>query len=156
MTSETQMAESGHHDTSTEESSQLTRRDGSRTPPDVQYEIMRRYRDGMNISTIAGDVHCDARTVKAVIENWGAQPHTLKLQAHRGQLVDAVILSWDESAKRGKSDSLLSWSEALGITEPRKSQQGTQVAVQVNLHGGPDPVSLAKVAVTSEGVEEEA
>ncbi len=131
-------------------------RDGSRTPPQTQYEIMSRHRKGMCVADICRQVGCDHRTVKAVIENWGTSAHLLRLQAHRSQLIDAVILSWDEAAKRGKSDSLRGWTDSMGITEPVKGQGGTQVAVQVNLHGGPEPVSLAKVELQSEGRSEQA
>lgn len=127
--------------------------DGSRTPPDVQYEIMRRHKAGYCLADICRDVHCDPRTAKAVIQNWGNAAHRLRLEAHKAQLVDAVLLSWDESAKRGKSDSLRGWTDSLGITEPVKGTGQAQVAVQINLHGGPEPVSLAKVETKSEGVE---
>jgi hypothetical protein len=136
--------------------SQESGHDGSRTPPQTQYEIMHRHRRGMSQAEICRQVGCDHRTVKAVIENWGNANHRLRLEAHKAQLVDAVLLSWDESAKRGKSDSLRGWTDSLGITEPVKGQQGPQIAVQVNLHGGPEPVSLAKVQLESEGGQEQA
>jgi hypothetical protein len=124
--------------------------DGSRTPPDVQYEIMRRHKAGASLTAICRDVHCDPRTAKAVIQNWGNELHRLKLEAHKAQLIDNVILSWEESAKRGKSDSLRGWTDSLGITEPVKGAGGSQVAVQINLHGGNEPLSLAKVQTESE------
>lgn len=127
-----------------------SRYDGSRTSPEVQFEIMRRHRDGMAISAIADDCHCDPRTVKAVIQNWGTSQHRLRLEAHRSQVVDSVILGMKEAASRGKLDSILSLSDRLGITEAPKTQNGNQVAVQINLHGGPEPVSLAKVEAESE------
>lgn len=148
--------QSGTDSVPTEVHSHPQRCDGSRTPPDVQYEIMRRHKQHMPLSVIGEQVGCDPRTVKAVIENWGNQLHRLRLEAHKAQLIDAVLLSWDESAKRGKSDSLRGWTDSLGITEPVKAQPLAQVAVQVNLHGGPEPVSLAKVSVESEGLQNQA
>jgi hypothetical protein len=130
--------------------------DGSRTSPDVQYEVMRRHKMGMTISAIADETHCDHRTVKAVIQNWGTAPHRLRLEAHRSQVIDNLILGMKEAAERGKLDSILSLSDRLGITEQPKGNQGPQVAVQVNLHGGPEPVSLAKVTLQSEGLIEQA
>jgi hypothetical protein len=94
--------------------------------------------------------------VKAVIQNWGTAPHRLRLEAHRSQVIDNLILGMKEAAERGKLDSILSLSDRLGITEQPKGNKGPQVAVQVNLHGGPEPVSLAKVHVQSEGLTEQA
>jgi hypothetical protein len=122
--------------------SQVERYDGSRTPPDVQYEIMRRHREELPITTIAEQVGCDPRTVKAVIQNWGNAAHRLRLEAHKPQVVDALILGMHQAAEKGKLDSLLSLSDRLGITEPVKGQNLAQVAVQINLHGGPEPQSL--------------
>jgi hypothetical protein len=122
--------------------SQDSRYDGSRTPPDVQYEIMRRHKSGMTQTDIAADCHCDPRTVKAVIQNWGNAAHRLRLEAHKPQVVDALILGMHQAAEKGKLDSLLSLSDRLGITEPVKGQNLAQVAVQINLHGGPEPQSL--------------
>jgi hypothetical protein len=146
----------GPHTSLPEVHSEPSRYDGSRTPPDVQYEIMRRHKSDLPISVIAEEVGCDPRTVKAVIQNWGTTQHTLRLQAHRSQVVDCLILGMHSAAEKGKLDSILSLSHTLGITEPVKGQHTTQVAVQVNLHGGPEPVSLAKVAVQSEGQQEQA
>lgn len=136
--------------------SQPQRYDGSRTSPDVQYEIMRRHKQDLPMSTIAEQVGCDPRTVKAVIQNWGTAQHTLRLQAHRSQVVDCLIVGMHSAAEKGKLDSLLSLSHTLGITEPVKNQATTQVGVQVVLHGGPEPVSLAKVEIQSEGRSEQA
>jgi hypothetical protein len=122
--------------------SQVERYDGSRTPPDVQYEIMRRHKEDVPITTIAEQVGCDPRTVKAVIQNWGNAAHRLRLEAHKPQVVDALILGMHQAAEKGKLDSLLSLSDRLGITEPVKGQNLAQVAVQINLHGGPEPQSL--------------
>lgn len=116
--------------------------DGSRTPPEVQYEIMRRHRDELPITTIAEQVGCDPRTVKAVIQNWGNSAHRLRLEAHKAQVVDAIVLGMNQAAEKGKLDSILSLSDRLGITEPVKGQNLAQVAVQINLHGGPEPQSL--------------
>ena len=137
-----------------EESSHLSRYDGSRTPPEIQYEIMRRHRLGMAMKPIADQVGCDPRTVKAVIENWGTEQHTLRLQAHRSQVVDSLILGMHSAAEKGKLDSLLSLSDRLGVTEAPKTQQ-TSVGVQVILNGGaiPSELSPAKVRETSETLE---
>lgn len=116
--------------------------DGSRTSPDTQYEIMRRHKNGLCTADIARQTGCDPRTVKAVIQNWGTSAHTLRLQAHRSQVVDNILLGMQSAAEKGKLDSLLSLSDRLGITEAPKTQQGNQVAVQINLHGGPEPQSL--------------
>lgn len=136
--------------------SPTSRYDGSRTPPDIQYEIMRRHKNELPMSTIAEEVGCDPRTVKAVIQNWGTSQHTLRLQAHRSQVVDCLILGMHSAAEKGKLDSILNLSHTLGITEPVKGQAVAQVAVQVNLHGGPEPVSLAKVEMQSETIGNQA
>jgi hypothetical protein len=140
-----------------EESSQQSRYDGSRTPPDVQYEIMRRHKQDLPMKTIADQVGCDPRTVKAVIENWGSAQHTLRLEAHRSQVVDCLILGMHQAADKGKLDSLLSLSDRLGVTEAPKTQQ-TNVGVQVILNGGgiPSELSLAKPPQESERLQEQA
>lgn len=134
--------------------------DGSRTSPDVQYEIMRRHKADMSIAAIARDTGCDHRTVKAVIQNWGTTSHTLRLQAHRSQVVDCLILGMHSAAEKGKLDSVLSLSDRLGITEPVKSGNQVNVGVQVVLNGGEIPKELghspAKVAETSEGPQNQA
>jgi hypothetical protein len=134
--------ETGTLPTSPEVHSQLDRYDGSRTPPDVQYEIMRRHKEEVPITTIAEQVGCDPRTVKAVIQNWGNSAHRLRLEAHKAQVVDALVLGMHQAAEKGKLDSILSLSDRLGITEPVKGQNLAQVAVQINLHGGPEPQAL--------------
>ena len=136
--------------------SQDSRYDGSRTAPEVQYEIMRRHREGMTLAAIAREVHCDERTAKAVISNWGNSAHRLRLEAHKSELIDHVLTSWKEAADRGKSDSLKSWTDSFGITEPNRAAGAPQIAVQVNLHGGPEPVSLAKVSSQSESLTNQA
>ena len=129
-----------------------SRCDGSRTPPDTQYEIMWRHKEGMTLKDIANETHCDPRTVKAVIANWGTAPHTLRLQAHRPQVVDNLILGMHEAAKRGKLDSILNLSHTLGITQAPNSQQ-LSVGVQVVLNGGhvPSELSPAKPVANVEG-----
>jgi hypothetical protein len=122
--------------------SQFGRYDGSRTPPEVQYEIMRRHKDGMSIAAICRDVHCDDRTVKAVIQNWGNSAHRLRLEAHKAQVVDSLILGMHQAAEKGKLDSILSLSDRLGITDRPQGDKLAQVAVQINLHGGPEPQAL--------------
>jgi hypothetical protein len=108
----------------------------------VQYEIMRRHKEQAPITTIAEQVGCDPRTVKAVIQNWGNSQHRLRLEAHKAQVVDAIVLGMHQAAEKGKLDSILSLSDRLGITEPVKGSNLAQVAVQINLHGGPEPQSL--------------
>jgi hypothetical protein len=120
--------------------------DGSRTPPDVQYEIMRRHKMDIPPTRIAEEVHCGLPTVKAVIANWGNAHHRLRLESHKADLVDHVLTSWAQAAKRGKADSLKAWTDSLGITEHR-SASAPQVAVQINLHGGPEPMTPPPVVV---------
>jgi hypothetical protein len=137
--------ETGNHSRLSQVHSQnidTSRCDGSRTPPDVQYEIMRRHKEEVPITTIAEQVGCDPRTVKAVIQNWGNSAHRLRLEAHKAQVVDSLILGMHQAAEKGKLDSILSLSDRLGITEPVKGQNLAQVAVQINLHGGPEPQAL--------------
>lgn len=144
----------------TEEYRDSDRYDGSRTAPDIQYEIMRRHKADMSINAIARSVGCDDRTVKAVIRNWGTSQHTLRLQAHRSQVVDCLILGMHSAAEKGKLDSVLSLSDRLGITEPVKSGNQVNVGVQVVLNGGEIPKELghspAKVSETSETLAEQA
>jgi hypothetical protein len=66
----------------------------------------------------------------------------LRLEAHKAQVVDAIVLGMHQAAEKGKLDSILSLSDRLGITEPAKGQNLAQVAVQINLHGGPEPQAL--------------
>jgi len=120
---------------------------------------MRRHRSGMTIAAIARETHCDHRTVTAVIENWGTAAHTLRLQAHRPQVVDNLILGMHEAAKRGKLDSILNLSHTLGITEAPK-HQALNLGVQVVLNGGSVPAELglsrAKVEQESESISNQA
>lgn len=128
--------------------------DGSRTPPEIQFEIIRRHKKGVILAEICRQVGCDPRTAKAVIENWGTSDHRLRLEAHRSQLVDAIIDSWPEASKRGKVDSLMSAAYSLGVADPPKTGSTPGLAVQINLNGGPEPVSLAKVEVVERNVAE--
>jgi len=96
-------------------------------------------------------------TVQAVIERKDtliAEARML-LKANALEFAHNLIASGPEAAKRGKMEGIKATLESIGVLEPVKGQAPT-FAVQVNLHGGPEPVSLAKVSVQSEGEQEQA
>jgi len=133
--------------------SEASRYDGSRTPADKQLLIWQLFeRDQRTVTDIAQILKMNAYTVKAVIERKDQliSDARMLLKANALEFAHNAITAADEAAKRGKLEGISAMLDRLGVTEPPKSAQQTNVAVQVNLHGGPDPVSLAKVVETSE------
>jgi hypothetical protein len=135
-----------------------TRHDGSRTP---LWKIARAHelkRAGRSVNAICQILGMDNRTVNAVLAR---QDHLIAdarmlLKANAlGFAADAIQAS-RIAAEKGKIEGISAMLDRLDVTQPPKGQQGSQVAVQINLHGGPEPVSLAKVQVQSESIENQA
>jgi lambda repressor-like predicted transcriptional regulator len=135
-----------------------TRTDGSRTP---LWKIARAHelkRAGRSVNAISQILGMDNRTVNAVLAR---QDHLIAdarmlLKANAlGFAADAIQAS-RVAAEKGKIEGISAMLDRLDVTQPPKGQQGSQVAVQINLHGGPEPVSLAKVQVQSESLENQA
>jgi hypothetical protein len=135
-----------------------SRTDGSRTP---LWKVARAHelkRAGRSVNAICQILGMDNRTVNAVLAR---QDHLIAdarmlLRANAlGFAADAIQAS-RVAAEKGKIEGISAMLDRLDVTQPPKGQQGSQVAVQINLHGGPEPVSLAKVQVQSEGVENQA
>lgn len=138
--------------------SEADRYDGSRTSAEKQLLIWQLSREGRSVSAIAEFLEMKPYTVKAVIarkDSMVADARML-LKANSLEFVHNAIEAAGEAAKRGKLEGIAAMLDRLDVTQPPKGQQGSQVAVQINLHGGPEPVSLAKVQTQSEGVSEQA
>jgi lambda repressor-like predicted transcriptional regulator len=135
-----------------------SRYDGSRTAPHKVALIHELKRAGRSVNAICQILGMDNRTVNAVLAR---QDHLIAdarmlLRANAlGFAADAIQAS-RVAAEKGKIEGISAMLDRLDVTQPPKGQQGSQVAVQINLHGGPEPVSLAKVQVQSEGVENQA
>jgi hypothetical protein len=135
-----------------------TRHDGSRTPVWKIARIHELKRAGRSVNAICQILGMDNRTVNAVLAR---QDHLIAdarmlLKANAlGFAADAIQAS-RVAAEKGKIEGISAMLDRLDVTQPPKGQQGSQVAVQINLHGGPEPVSLAKVQVESEGAENQA
>jgi hypothetical protein len=132
--------------------------DGSRTPPQKIALVHALKRDGRSVNAICRILSMSPLTVKAIIAR-GDELITdarMLLKANAlGFAADAIQAS-RVAAEKGKIEGISAMLDRLDVTQPPKGQQGSQVAVQINLHGGPEPVSLAKVQVQSEGVEKQA
>jgi hypothetical protein len=135
-----------------------SRTDGSRTP---LWKVARAHelkRAGRSVNAICQILGMDNRTVNAVLAR---QDHLIAdarmlLKANAlGFAADAIQAS-RVAAEKGKIEGISAMLDRLDVTQPPKGQQGSQVAVQINLHGGPEPVSLAKVQVQSESLENQA
>lgn len=98
----------------------------------------------------------DARTVKAILARQDSiiADGRMLLKANTLGFVGDAITASQEAAKRGKLEGISAMLDRLGVTEPPKSQAATQLAVQINLHGGPEPVSLAKVDAADNVVQD--
>ncbi len=137
---------------------QASRYDGSRTPPQKIALIHALKRDGRSVNAICQILSMSPMTVKAVL----ARGESLVTDARMLLKANALAFAGDAihaskvAAEKGKLEGISAMLDRLGVTEPPKSSQTTQVAVQVNLHGGPEPVSLAKVSTQSEGQREQA
>lgn len=139
--------------------SEASRYDGSRTPADKQLLIWQLFeREQRTEGEIAEILGMNPYTVKAVI----ARKDTLiadarmLLKANALEFAHNLIEAAPEAAKRGKLEGIAAVLDRLGVTEPPKSQNSTSVAVQVNLHGGPEPLSLANTEAKSETLVEQA
>ena len=151
--------ESGHESHLPQVHSHESGYDGSRTPADKQLLIWQLFEgiDGQPraVGEIAQILGMNPRTVKAVIarKDQLITDARMLLKANALEFAHNAIEASKEAAARGKLEGISAMLDRLGVTEPPKSQQATQVAVQVNLHGGPEPVSLAKVQVESEDAQ---
>ncbi len=135
-----------------------SRTDGSRTPVWKIARVHELKRAGRSINAIGQILGMDGRTINAVLAR---QDHLITdarmlLKANAIGFAADLIEGSREAAKRGKTEGIAAILDRLDVTQPPKSQQGSQVAVQINLHGGAEPLSLAKVQVQSEGVENQA
>jgi hypothetical protein len=132
--------------------------DGSRTPPQKIALVHALKRDGRSVNAICQILSMSPLTVKAIIargEDLITDARMLLKANALGFAADAIQAS-RVAAEKGKIEGISAMLDRLDVTQPPKGQQGSQVAVQINLHGGPEPVSLAKVQVQSEGVENQA
>lgn len=130
-----------------------SRYDGSRTSPQKVALIHEMKRAGRSVNAISEILGMDDRTVKAVLARGDSliTDALMLLKANALGFAGDLIQASQEAAKRGKTEGIAAVLDRLGVTEPPKAQGGSQVAVQINLHGGPEPVSLAKVEAQSEG-----
>ena len=139
-------------------SSEAREYNGSKCSPQKTMAVMLLSREGRSQTAISQILGMDARTVKAILSRQDQiiADGRMLLKANTLGFVGDAIQASQEAAKRGKLEGISAMLDRLGVTEPPKAQNTTQVAVQVNLHGGPEPVSLAKVDVQSEGRSEQA
>lgn len=140
------------------QSTRSENRDGSATSPQRTMAVMLLSREGRSQTAISQILGMDARTVKAILARQDSiiADGRMLLKANTLGFVGDAIVASQEAAKRGKLEGISAMLDRLGVTEPPKSQAQTNVGVQVVLHGGPEPVSLAKVDVQSEGVKNQA
>jgi hypothetical protein len=132
--------------------------DGSRTPPQKIALVHALKRDGRTINAICQILSMSPLTVKAIIARGDdlITDARMLLKANAlGFAADAIKAS-QVAAEKGKIEGISAMLDRLDVTQPPKGQQGSQVAVQINLNGGAEPLSLAKVQVQSEGVENQA
>jgi hypothetical protein len=132
--------------------------DGSRTPPQKIALVHALKRDGRSVNAICQILSMSPLTVKAIIargEDLITDARMLLKANALGFAADAIQAS-RVAAEKGKIEGISAMLDRLDVTQPPKGQQGSQVAVQINLHGGPEPVSLAKVQVQSESLENQA
>lgn len=120
--------------------------------------VMLLSREGRSQTAIASILGMDFRTVKAILARQDSliADGRMLLKANTLGFVGDAITASQEAAKRGKLEGISAMLDRLGVTEPPKSQHQAQVAVQINLHGGPEPVSLAKVETRSESLSNQA
>jgi hypothetical protein len=125
--------------------SEALRYTGERTSADKQLLIWQLFeREKRTENDIARILGMNPYTVKAVIQRKDSliADARMLLKANALQFASDAIQASEEAAKRGKLEGISAMLDRLGVTEPPKSSQQTQVAVQVNLHGGPEPQSL--------------
>ncbi len=131
-----------------------SRTDGSRTPAWKIASCHQLKRAGRSVNAISGLLGMDNRTVQAVLRRSDdlILDARMLLKANALGFAGDAIQASQEAAKRGKGDVAVALLDRLGVTEPPKSQQTNQVAVQVVLNGGmlPSELSPAKVSITSE------
>jgi hypothetical protein len=121
-----------------------SRTDGSRTPIWKIARCHEMKRAGRSVNAISEILGMDARTVNAVLAR---QDHLITdarmlLKANALGFVGDLIQASQEAAKRGKTEGIAAVLDRLDVTQPPKGQHASQVAVQINLHGGPEPQSL--------------
>ena len=133
-----------------------SRTDGSRTPLWKVARCHQLKRDGRSLNAIGEILGMDHRTIAAVLSRQDlliADARNL-LKANALGFAGDLVLASQEAAKRGKTEGIAAVLDRLGVTEPPKSQHQAQVAVQINLHGGPEPQSLVVDALSREVVQE--
>jgi hypothetical protein len=132
--------------------------DGSRTPPQKIALVHALKRDGRTVNAICQILSMSPLTVKAIIARGDdlITDARMLLKANAlGFAADAIKAS-QVAAEKGKIEGISAMLDRLDVTQPPKGQQGSQVAVQINLNGGAEPLSLAKVHVQSESLENQA
>ena len=113
-----------------------------------QSEIARRTgRDRGTVSNVLkGD---DTAALKQQLTSAGAEEarNTLRRSAARmaGNWVNAADVAAGKGDHRPSRDLLLH----TGVIQPVVADQGPRIAVQINLHGGPEPVSLLQLNGTA-------
>lgn len=135
--------------------SEADRYDGSRTSAEKQLLIWQLEREGRSVNEIAGFLKMNPYTVQAVIARKDdlITDARMLLKANALEFAHNAIEASQEAAKRGKLEGISAMLDRLDVTQPPRGSQGSNVAVQINLHGGPEPVSLAKVESGSETLE---
>lgn len=121
--------------------------DGSRTPPQKIALVHALKRDGRTVNAICQILSMSPLTVKAIIARGDdlITDARMLLKANAlGFAADAIQAS-RVAAEKGKIEGISAMLDRLDVTQPPKGQQGSQVAVQINLNGGAEPLSLAKV-----------
>lgn len=139
---------------------QASRYDGSRTPADKTMMAWLLADRGRSETAIARILEMNPLTVRAVLarRDKSVADSRMLLKANALGFAGDVITASQEAAKRGKVEGILQVLDRLGVTEPPKSQQTQQLAVQVVLNGGAMPTELSpqQVTVESERVTEQA
>jgi predicted transcriptional regulator len=124
--------------------SEAGRYDGSRTPADKQLLVWQLAREGRSVTAIADFLGMNPYTVKAVIARRDSiiGDARMLLKANALEFAHDAIQASKVAAEKGKIEGISAMLDRLDVTQPPKSQQSAQVAVQINLNGGPEPQSL--------------
>jgi hypothetical protein len=121
------------------------RYDGSRTSPQKTMTVMLLAREGRSQTAIAKILGMNDRTVKAILarEDSIIADGRMLLKSNTLGFVSDAIKASSVAAEKGKLEGISGMLDRLGVTEPPKSQQASQVAVQVVLNGGAAPLELS-------------
>jgi predicted transcriptional regulator len=150
--SELQTTDASDHIELAEVHSEADRYDGSRTPADKQLLVWQLAREGRSVTAIADFLGMNPYTVKAVIARRDSiiGDARMLLKANALEFAHDAILASKVAAEKGKIEGISAMLDRLDVTQPPKSQQSAQVAVQINLNGGPEPQSLVVDALSRE------